>query len=103
MQAILDHTIQRLVFFLRDVLQRLNPLESEHIFLDFKWGSDGSSGHAKYKQEMNSDIIDDNYMFFTATVPLQLYVLLQNSTEKKFFGKIQDHPQRDFVVQSVYK
>lgn len=81
LQALLDHTIQRLIFFLKEVLEKLSPLESEYVFLDFKWGSDGSSGHAQYKQRMNSDIIDD--MFFTATVPLQLYVLLPRSTERK--------------------
>lgn len=83
LQALLDHTIQRLIFFLKEILDRLSPLEFEHVFLDFKWGSDGSSGHIQYKQKMNSEIIDDNYMFFTATVPLQLYVLLPRSTERK--------------------
>jgi hypothetical protein len=70
LQFILDHTSQRL-------LQALNlpdvntPCEHEYL-LTLKYGFDGSSGHSNYKQMWNEAKIEDESLFLTSIVPLQL-------------------------------
>lgn len=48
LQALLDHTSQRLVLYLKQVLQTYDI--SNELTLYCKWGCDGSSGHSNYKQ-----------------------------------------------------
>lgn len=47
-------------------------INDDHLILFGKWGFDGSTGHAEYKQTMmDSDLADSN-MFVTSYVPLRM-------------------------------
>ena len=53
LQALLDHTITRLLSAIENVLASAN-LTSE-LTMFFKWGCDGSSGHSAYKQRFQRE------------------------------------------------
>lgn len=79
LQALLDHTVNRIIEMQKDVLLSLRPnLWSKLILI--KWGCDGSSGHSMYKQKSdNEELLTDRNLFLTCLVPLQLFVESNNS------------------------
>jgi hypothetical protein len=71
-QNLLNHTASR-------IIQSLNfkkiELNTTHFEMLCKWGCDGSSGHAQYKQKFDSSYsttITDSDLFLFSLVPLQL-------------------------------
>ncbi|KAG8237915.1 hypothetical protein J437_LFUL018024 [Ladona fulva] len=60
------------------VLRTLSSHHRANLTLISKWGCDGSSGHSIYKQSAEYDF-DENSLFFTSVVPLQLYTFDENS------------------------
>jgi len=57
LQNLLDHTATCIL-----------QLQDDHLILFGKWGFDGSTSNAKYKQTMDSDLADST-MFVTSYVP----------------------------------
>lgn len=51
LQALLDHTAERLITLQETVISTLQPVLFENLILITKWGCDGSSGQARYKQQ----------------------------------------------------
>ncbi|KAL4707718.1 hypothetical protein ACJJTC_014899 [Scirpophaga incertulas] len=78
LQALLDHTTQRLLLFLRDVLNTITVTELKNLELIFKWGCDGSQ-QAQYKQKFANSSDSDANIFQSSLVPLQL---ISKSTKK---------------------
>jgi len=72
LQALLDHTVDRILFLQKDVISTLTPDNVRNLRLYCKWGCDGSSGHSLYKQKFTEDGKSDESVFFTSFVPLQL-------------------------------
>lgn len=72
MQALLNHTVERILFLQRDVLDTLSVENVKNMHLIFKWGCDGSSGQSIYKQKFTEDGKSDENVFFSSLVPLLL-------------------------------
>jgi len=72
LQALLDHTVERILFLQRDVLDTLSVENVKNMHLICKWGCDGSSGQSIYKQKFTEDGKSDENVFFTSLVPLLL-------------------------------
>lgn len=74
LQALLDHTIQRILFNQMDVIKSLNSENLYNLNLICKWGCDGSSSQSIYKQKFSDDdgSKSDANIFFTSLVPLEL-------------------------------
>ncbi|CAL1672299.1 unnamed protein product [Lasius platythorax] len=72
LQALLDHTVERILFLQNDVIRSLSQKCVSNMNFICKWGCDGSSGQSQYKQTFNDDSISDANVFFTSVVPLQL-------------------------------
>ncbi|KAK5648374.1 hypothetical protein RI129_003266 [Pyrocoelia pectoralis] len=72
LQALLDHTVNRLVLTLEPVIDSLNDEELEQLCLFLKWGFDGSSGHSSYKQAFHGLEASDSAVFITCLVPIRL-------------------------------
>lgn len=72
LQALLNHTVDRILFLQRDVIATLTPDNVRNLKLYCKWGCDGSSGQSLYKQKFTEDGQSDESVFFTSLVPLQL-------------------------------
>lgn len=70
LQSLLDHTTRRLFEVMSE--DDLTKISVNSKFLH-KWGCDGSSGHAEYKQSFIEENVSDSYMFLTSLVPLRLY------------------------------
>lgn len=74
LQSLVDHTVARLFTAHRQELQITDSNKAAEITAIYKWGCDGSSGHATYRQSF--DNIDacmiDQYMFAVCLVPLQI-------------------------------
>ena len=90
LQYLVNKTAERLVYLQSDVLEQK---KSHEIYLAYKWGCDGSSGHSNYKQKFNNNNADnsDQHLFAVCLVPLQL------KANNVCYGKIHDHRLRDFV------
>ena len=73
LQAILDHTVERLLQVTEEVVSFLTNEQHKSFCLIFKWGLDGKSGHSRYKQATLDPSLDDSSMLMTSLVPLQLY------------------------------
>lgn len=58
LQALLHHTVERIIKSQIDVIDRLSEEQLENLTLFGKWGLDGSSGHSIYKQELEFDKSD---------------------------------------------
>ncbi|KAL4152921.1 hypothetical protein QTP88_000754 [Uroleucon formosanum] len=72
LQALLDHTVQRLFLVQEPVIVLLQENESDKFILYSKWGFDGSSGHSSYKQAFCSTESSDSAVFITSIVPFRL-------------------------------
>lgn len=69
LQSLLDHTTNRIFeTFSTETLESLSPC---NYTLTSKWGCDGSSGHAEYKQNLPKDV-NDGSMYLLSMVPLML-------------------------------
>ncbi|CAH0689249.1 unnamed protein product [Chilo suppressalis] len=71
LQALLNHTVQRFVLYLEEVLKTLTEEELVNIELTYKWGCDGSQ-QAQYKQKFANNSDSDANIFQSSLVPLQL-------------------------------
>ncbi|XP_034192452.2 uncharacterized protein LOC117609839 [Osmia lignaria lignaria] len=74
LQALLDHTAERILLTQIDVIKSLSPEQVQNMILICKWGCDGSSGQSTYKRKFSDDSgsQSDANVFFTSLVPLQL-------------------------------
>lgn len=85
LQDLLEHTSNRLILYLEDVLQSLPSEEIASLELVYKWGCDGSQ-QTEYKQKFENITDSDAYIFQSSLVPLQLFctsnrkVIWQNPT-----------------------
>lgn len=82
LQALLDHTVERILLVQNVLIQRLTPDNVRKMDLICKWGCDGSSGQSEYKQTFSDDSKSDAHVFFTSVVPLQLVCYDQQSKEE---------------------
>lgn len=71
LQELLNHTSQRLVLYLDDVLNTITTEEKASLELIYKWGCDGSQ-QTEYKQKFENSSNCDAYIFQSSLVPLQL-------------------------------
>lgn len=79
LQALLDHTCERLCKYLEEVLDTCSETENE-LELLCKWGCDGSH-QSEYKQKFQNDVpSSDSHIFQSSFVPLRL---IANSGNKK--------------------
>lgn len=72
LQALLDHTSERLIQVLEPVIESLENEELQQLCLISKWGFDGSSGHSSYKQAFCDSEATDSAVFITSLVPLRI-------------------------------
>lgn len=73
LQALLDHTVKRIVEVQQEVLHSVTENDDIRLTLISKWGCDGTSGQSQYKQKYNYDEeFDDASIFITSFVPLRL-------------------------------
>lgn len=72
LQALLDHTAERILFIQKEVIDTLTMENVKNMHLICKWGCDGTSGQSVYKQKFTEDGQSDENVFFTSFVPLQL-------------------------------
>lgn len=82
LQALLDHTVQRIILLQREVISSIADENVKKMSLICKWGCDGSSGQSAYKQRFEDDSISDSNVFFTSVVPLQLVSVDRKSNAK---------------------
>lgn len=77
LQALVDHTVRRIVEVQKEVITKAITESSIRTFnMTYKWGCDGSSGHSNYKQKFSESDENktDEYLFAVCLVPLQLKV-----------------------------
>ncbi|XP_071572537.1 uncharacterized protein [Temnothorax nylanderi] len=55
LQALLDHTVERILLTQNDVIKSSTPENVNNMTLTCKWGCDETSGQSVYKQKFNSD------------------------------------------------
>ncbi|XP_046589480.1 uncharacterized protein LOC124293267 [Neodiprion lecontei] len=74
LQALLDHTANRILSVQEDVLTCLSSDKISEMNLICKWGCDWTSGQSTFKQKFSNDDRgkSDATIFFTSLVPLQL-------------------------------
>ncbi|XP_050531106.1 uncharacterized protein LOC126899895 [Daktulosphaira vitifoliae] len=72
LQALLDHTVERLFLVQKPVIDVLPENELDKFILYSKWGFDSSSGHSPYKQAFCSLEASNSVVFITSLVPLRL-------------------------------
>lgn len=72
LQALLDHTVERLLLVQQCVVETLKDEELDDMTLITKWGFDGSSGHSAYKQAFHDIDASDAAVFITSMVPIRL-------------------------------
>ena len=79
LQALLNHTSERLIKLQREVILQVMKSKNSTIIetvLLYSWGFDGSTGHSEYKQRYESDERDpnlsDSNLFATTLIPLRL-------------------------------
>ena len=72
LQAILNHTVERLLLVQKPVVDTLDKHELNSLILYSKWGFDGSSGHNSYKQTFLEPEASDASVFISTFVPLRL-------------------------------
>ena len=82
LQALLDHTVRN-IFKSVDKLD-LPDFNNKTITLFSKWGCDGTTGQAQYKQKFNTiDQTEDKDIFLTSFVPITVYTQPNNNPELK--------------------
>ena len=74
LQALLDHTDEKLVALQDAVLLEISDAELMDLELISKWGFDGSSDQSNYKQGCTDKNLDDSSIFVTSLVPVQMRV-----------------------------
>lgn len=85
LQNLMDHTVRRLLLYLKEVVQNLSEEEGNTLHLICKWGCDGSQ-QKQFKQKFLNDEDSDANIFQSSFVPLQLIcdfnkkVIWQNPT-----------------------
>src|ERR1700712_4702935 len=85
LQILLNHTAERLLLFLEEVIKTLTESERKNMKLSTKWGCDGSQ-QTQFNQKFEDDTHSDASIFQCSMVPLQLTcgvnkkVIWQNST-----------------------
>ncbi|XP_018404085.1 PREDICTED: uncharacterized protein LOC108780770 [Cyphomyrmex costatus] len=72
LQALLDHTAKRILFFQREIIGTLTVDNARNMHLICKWGCDRRSGQNVYEQRFTKDGKLDENILFTSLVPLQL-------------------------------
>lgn len=72
MQALLNHTVERLLLLQNEVIVTLDKSKLSKLCLYTKWGFDGSSGHSLYKQAFHGAEASDSSVFMTSIVPVKL-------------------------------
>lgn len=80
LQPLLDLTAARLLEIQREVLEN-HPVANNLQFIH-KWGIDGSSGQAKYKQSLSEEGISDSDLLLVSMVPIQLQTISNNENIK---------------------
>lgn len=70
LQDVLNHTAQRLLLSLTEVIQHLDGEESNTLILMHKWGCDGGSQQTKFKQKFENSSDSDANIFQSSFVPL---------------------------------
>ena len=71
------HTADRLLSSLPE--STLNITETNVSFI-VKWGRDGSSGHAQYRQSFSDGTTSDGSLFMTCIVPLRIHAAANSET-----------------------
>lgn len=84
LQAVIDHTAERLLKHLGEVLNTLKDDDCNTLQMICKWGCDGSQ-QAQYKQKFENDSACDSHIFISSFVPLRITygsnkILWQNPT-----------------------
>lgn len=82
LQALLDLTVRRIIELQENVLVTLPSDVYGNLVLVSKWGCDGSSGHAAYKQKSNQEVMFDVRVLMMCLVPLQMYALSPDHGKK---------------------
>lgn len=65
LESLVDHTVQRITEVQKDVIEQLKlTTQLRNTRMTYKWGCDGSSDHATYRQKFteNNENITDEYM-----------------------------------------
>lgn len=72
LQALLDHTAKRLFQSLNSVISSLAENQLENLCMVTKWGCDGTSGQAEYKQLFQNESVSDESIFLISIVPIHI-------------------------------
>lgn len=72
LQDLVNHTMKRLCIVLSDVLISLDESKLNNLWLISKWGCDGTSGQAEYKQLFEDSNVSDASIFVSSLVPVQI-------------------------------
>lgn len=83
LQALLDHTVKRIINLRASVVVNLENEVLSNLTLICKWGCDGTSGQSAYKQKLsgNDGTSTDTNIFFTSLVPLRLLHTAEDNKE----------------------
>lgn len=87
LQNLLDHTASRILDLQFEVWKDEPGININNLVLIGKWGFDGSSGYNEYKQRFNSNTLQDNSLFVTSYVPLQLVTKSAKPEDAKIIWK----------------
>ena len=71
LQSLLNHTAERLVLYLEEVIKTLTESGRKHMKLSTKWGCDGSQ-QTQFNQKFEDNSNSDASIFQCSMVPLQL-------------------------------
>ncbi|KAL4708238.1 hypothetical protein ACJJTC_013807 [Scirpophaga incertulas] len=71
LQDLLNHTVTRLLTYLKENLSNLTEEQLGSLELIYKWGCDGSQ-QSQFKQKMQNEDSTDSNIFQSCLVPLQL-------------------------------
>lgn len=76
----MNHTVQRIFQSIENLLAY--EFKNNTVVLISKWGLDGSSGQAQYKQKFNDvQSASDSNIFLTSFVPIQIIMYSGESKE----------------------
>lgn len=87
LQSLLDHTASRILDLQTEVLNVITDVNISNLVLIGKWGFDGSTGYSDYKQRVSNDSLQDNSLFVTSYVPLQLVTKSSTPQDAKVIWK----------------
>lgn len=85
LQALLDLTVEQILKIQDSIMvSALDAIDStKKLYMIWKWGCDGSSGQALYKQKASDPNFTDSDIFFTGIVPLRLYCKSENTSQEE--------------------